>query len=197
MPQLTMKDPPEHWRYNPPTSNGPYRQAPPEYGGEWWLVTPFGPPKPWLTVERAGHDLPEGFEKVFGPRPKWADYRGLGKGALLAFQAAVVQWEQELKFFKQVGQPAWAKPEQIAEAEGVLTAWLLGRPTFYEGQLGWMGRFLKSEIKDYDSSAWQIINYPHHVVSQYQITLYRVHGIQPPKWHPFVPPVIFNPDDSE
>ena len=188
MRSLRLKEVPEHWK----APHGPYRQAPADYGSEWWLVTPFSAPKPWLFADRKpeADKFPEGFLKVFGPRPKWQDYRG-NKGSLLAFQAAVVQWEQELKFFKLVGQPEWAKPEQIAEAEEVLAAWLLGSPTFYEGQLGWMGRFLESEITDYDSSAWQIINYPHHVVSQYQITLYRVHGIKPPKWHPFVPPVIF------
>lgn len=193
MRELQLENPPEHWR----SPIGPYRQAPPEYGGGWWLVTPFSDPKPWLAGTRRGDapGLPEGFEKLFGTRPKWEDFRHLKRRALISFEAAKVQWEQELKYFKRVGVPPGYTDVQIEDSFGVLEAWLLGEPTFYEGRFGWMGRFLESDIPDYDSSAFQIIRYPHHTVSQFQITNFA-RGVVPPKWHPFVPGVIFNPNDE-
>ena len=63
------KEIPEAWKH----PVGPYRQAPPEYGGEWWLVNPFSGDEPWLLLDRKApvpEVLPVGFENTFGPRPK-------------------------------------------------------------------------------------------------------------------------------
>jgi len=187
MRSLRLEEVPDHWR----APIGPYRQAPPEYGGEWWFVSPFSDPKPWLSGTRHPNSgLPDGFEKVFGLRPKWEDFRRLKKRALISFEAAKVQWEQELRYFKGVGVPPGYSEQQISESNAVFVTWLMGEPTFYEGRFGWMGRFLESAIQDYDSSAFQIIKYPHHTVSQYQITNFLQNGVVPPKWHAFVPPAI-------
>ena len=178
----------EHWK----EPLGPYRKAPPEYGGEWWMVTPFSSLKPWLYYNRKPEKdlLPEGFVVLFGDRPQWKDFIKL-KGGYQAFRIATVEWEKELKYFKGTGVPEWATPAQLAAAEKVLIAWNLGRPTFYESRYGWLGRFLDSQITDYDGSAWQIINFPHHFVSQYQIAAF-LRGVNPPKWHYFVPPALFS-----
>ncbi|MDA1312500.1 MAG: hypothetical protein O2968_04105 [Acidobacteria bacterium] len=193
MRSLRLNEVPEHWM----APIGPYRQAPPEYGGEWWLVTPFSDPKPWLAgTRRPNNLLPEGFDKLFGQRPRWTDFRHLERRALISFEAAKVQWDEDLDHFKSIGIPPGYAEQQISESTAVLVKWLLGKPTFYEGRFGWMGRFLESDLKDYDSSAWQIINYPHHVVSTYQITSFR-RGIVPPKWHPFVPGGVITKDDEE
>jgi hypothetical protein len=191
-----FKEVPEHWR----APFGPYYQAPPEHGSEWWLLTPFSTSEPWLYEDwkpsEKDEKLPEGFEKLFGPRPKFEDYRNI-RGGHRAYQVATVQWEQELRYFKGTGTPEWASAAQVREAEEVYVAWRLGRPTFYESRYGWMGRFVESEIEDYDSAAWQIINYPHHVVAQFQITNFQ-RGNVPHEWHPFVPPTVFlGPEEGQ
>ena len=188
MPTNHFKEVPDHWK----APVGPYYQAPAEHGGDWWLVNPFTASQPWLYQDKRPkkESLPKDFVQLFGPRPKWIDYMNL-QGGHRAFQVATVQWEQELRYFKGTGRPEWATPRKVAASEAVYVEWNLGRPMFYEGRFGWMGRFIESKIKDYDSSAWQIINYPHHTVSQYQIRLYLDHGIRPEKWHPFVPPSVF------
>lgn len=190
----TLPDP--SWEDRPPENRGPYRKAPDEYGGGYYLVTPFSDPQPWLKHPLPDRQVPEGFALVFGPRPSWKDYQRLGKHALMAFESAKVIWESELKGFKSVGPPPNYDPALRADAEAVLVKWLLGKPVFYEGRFGWMGRFLESDIWDYDSSAWQIINYPHHVVSTYQITNFRQNGKTPPVWHPFVPDRWTAPEDE-
>ena len=60
---------------------GPYRQAPPEYGGEWWLVNPFTGDEPWgnpaeaaapaasPTSKYATENLPADFLQAFGEMP--------------------------------------------------------------------------------------------------------------------------------
>ncbi len=188
--ELKISVVPEHWK----APMGPYRQAPDAHGGEWWLVTPFSDPNPWLKGTRPPETpaLPDGFEKLFGNRPEWQDFRYLGKSALMSFETAKVHWDQELKYFKRVGVPPGYTPDEIGDSIGLMTAWGPGQPTFYEGRFGWMGRFLESDIADYDSSAFQIIKYPHHTVSQFQIANFTRNGVVPAKWHPFVPPRIFD-----
>ena len=61
---------PDHWKQ----PVGPYRQAPQEFGGDWWLVNPFTGSEPWNNQPRPKEPLPEGFTSIFGPRPQLADY---------------------------------------------------------------------------------------------------------------------------
>ena len=64
------KEVPEHWR----SPIGPYRQAPAEFGGEWWMVNPFTTEEPWRNEAGPTEQLPDGFLEIFGPRPKVSDY---------------------------------------------------------------------------------------------------------------------------
>ena len=182
----SFKDVPEDWK----APRGPYYQAPAEHGGEWWLRSPFNP-YPWLKPKPTqAEKLPEGFEGLFGPRPVWSKFRETG-GNYRAFQVVVVEWEQELRFFKGTGRPEWVTPSALDSAVQVYLEWNMGTPTFYETNTGWMARFLDSRIGDHDASAYQTVKYPHHTVSQYQIELFLDHGLRPEKWHPYVPPTVF------
>lgn len=185
----SYKDVPEAWK----APMGPYRQAPPEHGGEWWLVNPFNP-RPWLKP-KPKETLPEGFEELFGPRPEWKNFRAIG-ATYRQFQVAVVEWEQELRFFKGAGRPEWVTRVQLEDVATVYRDWNLGQPTFYETNTGWMARFLDSQIRDFDVAAHQAVRYPHHTVAHYQVDLFLNHGITPEKWHPYVPPAVFLEGDA-
>ena len=184
---------PEHWK----APVGPYRQAPPEFGGEWWLVDPFTGETPWLT--QAGGPpreiLPEGYEEIFGPRPQAADFRGERNPSLM-YRTAVVKWEQDLRYFKQAGTPEWADPRLVATAANLFEQWGMGTPRFYEGRYGWMARFPESEIRDYEASAWGALNASHLLVAQYQIRVVG-RGAVPEKRHPFVPPHVWPGGEEE
>ena len=186
-----FKDVPDGWKH----PLGPYRQAPAEYGGEWWLVNPFTTEEPWATqggvVER---ELPAGFVEIFGPRPKIADFSHVANPGF-AWRVAVDLWEQDLRNFKRAGVPEWTTPEQVTAAEKVARAWDLGAPRFYEGRYGWMGRFPESQLRAFESSAWGVLNVTHHVVATYQWRLLE-QGIVPAKRHPFVPPHVWPEDEK-
>jgi hypothetical protein len=182
---------PESWRY----PLGPYRQAPSEYGGEWWLVNPFTGEEPWVTRGQAApRELPAGFVEIFGERPKIADYAQAPNPGL-AWRVAVDLWEQDLRYFKRAGIPDWASLEQVVVAEQVTRAWGLGPPRFYEGRYGWMARFPESQIRSFESTAWGVLNVTHHVIAGYQWRLLE-QGIVPEKRHPFVPPHVW-PEDNK
>lgn len=182
-----FKQVPEHWKQ----PIGPYRQAPPEHGGEWWLVNPFTTAEPWLNqgTTRPSEEPPPGFVEIFGPRPKSSDFHNSTNPSLL-FRLATVQWEQDLRYFKQAGVPEWATPEQVSEAGVVAQKWDMGMPRFYEGRYGWMARFTESQIREFESSAWGLLNAIHVQVAAYQIRLID-RGIIPKKRHPFVPPHLW------
>lgn len=180
------KEVPESWKH----PVGPYRQAPPEYGGEWWLVNPFSGPEPWLLLDRKApvpEVLPEGFERVFGPRPKWSDYP-----TRRAFQHDVIVWEQNKQSFVQFGPPAWANDRHLQIAAGALTAWGMGVPLYYEHSTwGWMARFVESQLPTFEMSAHTTIMYTHLVVPNYQVELMQ-QGIVPEQRHPLISPEIWN-----
>lgn len=184
-----FKDVPEHWRH----PLGPYRQAPKEHGGEWWLVNPFTGREPWLFEDRIRQvpSLPEGFLEIFGPRPTMALFQRT-PNASFAYRSAVIAWEQDLRYFKRTGLPEWATPEEVAEAERVFLAWDIGRPRYYEGRYSWMARFVESQIKDYDVAVWAALHWTHGTIAHYQIAL-ASQGILPAKQHPLVPPHIWTP----
>ena len=190
MPTNHFKEVPDHWK----APVGPYYQAPAEHGGDWWLVNPFTASQPWLYQDKRPEEgvATQGFCAALRPETEMDRLHESSGAGHRAFQVATVQWEQELRYFKGDGKAGVGRrPEKWPRLRLSMWEWNLGRPMFYEGRFGWMGRFIESKIKDYDSSAWQIINYPHHTVSQYQIRLYLDHGIRPEKWHPFVPPSVF------
>ena len=168
---------------------GPYRQAPAEYGGEWWYMSPFGSLTPWLFQDGVPSKVayPEGFISLFGDKPMWKDFIGTGVGPFRRFKAAMGIWESELKYFKGLGLPEWVTSDQLIASNAVLLRWKIGLPEYYESRYGHLGRFIHSEVPDYDSSTYHIINFPHHLVAQVQIEMFS-RGISVEKWHPFVPP---------
>ncbi len=184
-------DVPAEWKY----PLGPYRQAPAEYGGEWWLVNPFTTAEPWVTQSGAVvEELPAGFAGVFGTRPQISEFSEAPEPGA-AWRAAVERWEQDLRYFQRAGAPEWATPEQVSAAEGITRSWGLGAARFYEGRYGWMARFPESQIRTFESSAWGALNVTHHVVATYQWRLLE-QGIVPPKQHPFVPPQVWPEDEK-
>lgn len=182
---------PDHWKY----PEGPYRQAPAENGGQWWLVNPFGSAEPWLTQSQKpkAEVLPLGFALIFGTRPQAKDYRGPGYPQ--TFQAATADWEQSLAQFKQAGPPEWATAAEIQAAGQVFEAWDMGRPYFYEGRYGWSARFPHSELPQFEVAARAALEQGHLVVAQYQLALLE-RGAVPEKKHPFTPPSAW-PAESE
>jgi hypothetical protein len=174
------KEVPEQWKH----PLGPYRQAPPEYGSEWWLVNPFSGPEPWLLLDREprrAEVLPEGFEAVFGARPEKRDFP-----TRRAWRLVLTEWEQDKKNFRGAGVPPWASAKELQLAADVLDAWGLGVPSYYEHRAwGWMARFLASELDEFQMNAHTAVYYTHLVVANYQVRLLH-DGIQPEIAHPLV-----------
>ena len=182
-----FKDVPEHWKH----PEGPYRRAPVEHGGEWWLVNPFSSAAPWLTQSRPveREELPPGFEEIFGQRPKGASFRETPDPSLY-FRIALAEWEQSLSHFKRAGAPEWATDEDVEAAAKVFESWGLGRPRLYEGRYGWSARFVDSEIPSFETPARAAIENTHLIVAQYQLALLE-RGVVPERKHPFTPPHVW------
>ena len=165
---------------------GPYRQAPPEYGGEWWFVNPFTGPEPWIPrASQTEQVLPDGFAEIFGPRPQMQDYKTSDE-----FHTARLRWEQDLKYFEGSGIPQDLDPAEIERVGDIHEEWGMGRPVFYEGRYGWKVRFPDSEIPNFEANPRGMINAPHVLIAQYQSRLLQK-GIVPENPHPFVPPQLF------
>ncbi len=160
---------------------GPYQKAPQEYGGDWWLVSPFTGPEPWLALSAANNSskaaletgpVPAGFEKVFGPRPD----RG----------AAAAQWDQDLSNFQGTGLPEGFNEEQLAAANAEFEAWGLGEPVFYQGRYGWQVRFPDSPLSTFETTASTALLTPHIVIAEYQVRSIQ-EGIDLGRYHPWLP----------
>lgn len=185
----TFKEVPEHWKQ----PGGPYRKAPEEYGGEWWLVNPFTTAEPWKltapTADPQEEALPEGFVEIFGRRPTAAAFLGTSNPSLL-FRIARDHWEQDLGHFVRAGLPVWTNEAQYEVAASLTRNWNMGAPHFYAGRYGWMVRFPGSEVRDFEAAAWTVIFATHQVIAQYQLELIE-RGITPQQQHPFVPPHVW------
>jgi hypothetical protein len=173
---------------------GPYRQAPPEMGGEWWLVSPFTGEEPWLTQGTGGaeppqagpsQDIPEDFLAAFGSRP----VRAPGISAE-EHRVNVMRWEQDLKYFKQTGIPEGYAAEQVERAGDLFEAWGMGRPVFYEGRYGWQATFPALGQPRFETSVFAALEVSHLVVAGYQVRQ-SDRGEQAAQRHPFVPPQVF------
>ena len=165
---------------------GPYRQAPAEYGGEWWFVNPFTGPEPWIPrASQSEQVLPDGFAEIFGSRPQMRDYKSSNE-----FYAARLTWEQDLKFFRGAGVPEHLDVAEIERVGDIYEEWGMGRPLFYEGRYGWKVRFPDSHIPNFEANPEGMIRAPHVLVAQYQIRLIQK-GTVPANPHPFVPPELF------
>ena len=180
---------PEHWKH----PLGPYRQAPSEFGGEWWYVNPFTGETPWVgSAPIPRETLPPGFAELFGERPKGSQFADSANPSL-AHRAAVVVWEQELKYFQQAGYPEWAPAEDWKDASAAFEFWGMGAPRHYQGRYGWSTKFPDSELRDFDAATWTALNASHLVIAQYQIRLVQ-RGMEPRRRHPFVPPSVWEED---
>ena len=187
-----FQDVPAHWKY----PEGPYRQAPAEYGGEWWLINPFSSATPWLTQSKPAPsvDLPEGFEDLFGARPRLESFLETPNPSLY-FRLAAGDWEQSLRHFKRAGAPEWASEENLSTAAKVFESWEMGGPRYYEGRYGWSAKFPDSAQPDFECAARAALESTHLVVAQYQLALLEA-GKLPERKHPFVPPNVW-PGETE
>jgi hypothetical protein len=159
---------------------GPYRQAPPEYGGEWWYIswTNSHVKMPW---EKEGKPLPNepdpSFVAVFGPRPHLTDpFRG--------------EWEQNLKEWKGAGLPGWISTAELAAATEIYSAWGMGAPAVYPSRYGYSVRWPATGHFEFEGEARSaILTSTHWKVAEYQDFL-RGNGLPVPKPHPFLPPAL-------
>jgi len=188
----TFENVPDHWKQ----PLGPYRQAPSEYGGRWWMTNPFTGEQPWTRSAPSAvtDSVPAGFEDIFGKRPQSQDFHSASNPSL-AFRMAITIWEQELTYFKKAGFPEWAPSSHWQDATAAFRFWGLGEPTHYEGRYGWMTRFTGAQIRDFECTTWTALHAAHLVVAQYQLRLLD-EGIVPGIKHPFVPPSAW-PQHSE
>jgi hypothetical protein len=159
---------------------GPYRQAPAEFGGDWWLVNPFTGSEPWRALDFADapnvaletEPAPEDFVRVFGPRPDTS--------------TAAAQWEQDLTYFQGTGLPDGFDNTQLDAATAQFEAWGMGKPVFYEGRYGWQVRFPDSQLPTFETTASTALLVPHLVVAEFQVREIQ-EGISPGPLHPFLP----------
>ncbi len=172
--------------------SGPYRQAPPEHGGQWWLVNPFTGPEPWggasgsaaLFVDET-ETTPPGFREVFGDKPSSSESGG----------AALSDWLRNLEHFKGVGVPDGFSEADVELAGAVYEAWGLSQLTFYNGRYGWRAAFVDNNGERFDASAFTSLAAPHLVIARRQINQIA-EGLTPSTIHPFVPPGVEGPDEA-
>jgi len=188
MPVPSYPSVPEHWK-NP---FGPYRQAPAEFGGNWWYVSPFTGTEPWLTqggqVELPSY--PAGFIDAF-PKPSAKEFPKFG----VSYQQAMSRWYDDLKYFKRAGLPEGFDTKAWDAARRLFIAWDMGEPMPFAGRYGFAVRFPNSLIPWFETSIMAAVEAAHHVIARYQISL-RSAEVDVNKKHPFVPPDFF-PEESE
>lgn len=172
---------------------GPYRQAPADFGGEWWLVNPFSGPEPWLRAAEiaAGPRQtetvppPAGFLKLFGPRPERSDASSRGEYIVRA-----VVWDRELADFEGVGIPDGFTEEQVRAAAADLKHWGMGEPVFYKSRDGWKARFPDSLLPKFEISPETAIKAPQVTAAVYHVQAI-LRGIEIENRHPLVPSDVF------
>lgn len=177
---------PEHWKWE---NGGPYKKAPAEYGGEWWMVNPFYGEKPW---ENQGPvvkpKLPEGFADLFGSeRP---DHNSHTDPA--ARRVAIGEWEDAREYFKRAGVPEGVSQAELADAQVKYAAWKMGRVAFYEGRYGWRGMFPDAKPVGYRTDPETILRTPDIVIANWQIKRLLIgEEIPEAERHPYVPGHLF------
>ncbi len=186
-------DVPDSWKF----PEGPYHQAPAEYGGGWWQVSPFTGSEPWknaaLQAQRKADgtaataqkqdSYPDGFLEAF-PKPERSQYKSATE-----FRGAMGRWETDLKYFKQVGTPPGVSEAQINAASDIARQWGLGTPQIYEGRYGWAVRYPESQFPTFETNLNGLMNNIQQTVAQYQVKLIRS-GVEPVTRHPMVPPHV-------
>jgi len=165
------KDVPAEWRH----PFGPYRQAPPDKGGEWWYTDFFTGITPWVQAAPPKGADPE-FVKVFGARPGHQD-------------PFYQEWLDNEEQFQGVKLPEWMTQDELDAANEIFVAWGMGKAVIYEGRYGFSARFPETGVYEFEANAYNVKNTPHLVVAGFQIRLAQS-GKAPAKWHPFVPPQL-------
>jgi hypothetical protein len=171
---------------------GPYKQAPAEFGGEWWLVNPFSGPQPWVRaaeIAAAGRvetaPPPDGFVKLFGPRPDRCESSNRGEYVL---RTAV--WERNLADFQGVGIPEGYTKEQVETAADAMKHWGMGEPIYYQGRDGWKARFPDSLLPKFEIIAETAIKAPQVTAAVYHVQAI-LRGVEIENRHPLVPSGVF------
>lgn len=178
---------------------GPYVQAPAEFGGRWYAVSPFNR-EPWLNdttvVPVNPVTLPDGFRDIFGPRPQLSTFTAM-PNPIQAWQVAKTKWEQELDLFVAPGWPEWATETQIDNVEALASNWNMGVPMPYENRKGDRVRFVSGPLP-FDVDAQDLLEEAHFIIAKFQIKLIQA-GLEDEIWerHPFVPPYLFGDEEEE
>lgn len=155
---------PDSWK----SPQGPYRQAPAEYGGEWWFTSWTTGEEPWKT--QLGFKRPEpeqtypgGFVDIFGPRP---DKPRVGEDSTVW-----AKWHQDLKNFIGLGGPKEPGKYEPWSARDLCLDYGIGAPHYYNTiSTGYRVRFPLGPLGlDYgDISAKGFLNHPHLFIAYYQ-----------------------------
>lgn len=172
---------------------GPYKQAPGEFGGEWWLVNPFSGPQPWVRAAEIASDAgpvdavqpSDDFLKLFGPRPERADSAGRGDYIVRTFV-----WERELANFEGVGIPDGFTEQQVRSAADDMKEWGMGEPVFYKSRDVWKARFPDSLLPKFEISPETAIKAPQVTAGVYHVQAI-LRGVEIENRHPLVPSDVF------
>ena len=173
--------------------HGPYRQAPAEFGGEWWLVNPFSGPQPWVRASEiaAGAGQAEtlqpsdDFLKLFGPRPEQHDSSSRGEHTVRTFV-----WDRELANFEGVGIPDGFTEEQVRTAADAMKEWGMGEPVFYRSRGVWIARFPDSQLPKFQINPETAIKAPQVAAGVYHVQAI-LRGVEIENRHPLVPSDVF------
>lgn len=163
---------PDLWKY----PNGPYRQAPPEWGGEWWYVSPFTGSEPWTRYGQPVQEeqFPPGAIDVYGPKPNEQFARQIWLDNVRAFEPA--QFPEALA--------PW-----VPDAERTFQAWGVGRMVpFNDKRFGLMVAFPESGVVGHSDSMYHAVTATHQEIAEYQVK-YLEAGNEIPRsrLHPFFP----------
>lgn len=134
--------------------------------------------------------LPEGFVELYGEKPSWKDFQKTNTH--FEYRVIIVQWETKLKHYKGLVTtlPLEIDRKKLLVAEGIYNGWGMADITWYNSTYGIKGRFLDSDLPDYSFSLHHLVEFPQHVVSQYQIEQILRQMPTPNPLHFFVPPGI-------
>jgi hypothetical protein len=166
-----FKNVPDDWKH----PLGPYRQAPAENGGEWWLVNPFTGNTPWANEGAViATDPPADFVAVCGPRPhREAPFYG--------------EWNKNLDAWTGVEFPDWISKQQIDEATAKFEAWGMGKPVCYRGPYGYIVRWPETKHYEFEGEARAAyVTSTDWKIAEFQNFL-RNKGLAVDKPHPFLP----------
>lgn len=153
----------------------------------------FAPDVEMLGGGPSKEKLPFGFVEIFGDRPLVREFLETRNPSRYHSIAARL-WDQDLKYFKQVGLPLSEGPEfaslaQFNLANGVTEHWGMGKAILYEGRYGWKAQFPDSLLPDLEVPADTYLFNTHFAVTQYQAKLYQDDDLlnDPRDKHPFIP----------